>query len=34
MRNYRDLRVWERAHTLTLAVYKGMQCFPSEERLG
>jgi four helix bundle protein len=34
MRNYRDLKVWERAHTLTLAVYKGTQCFPSEERFG
>jgi four helix bundle protein len=34
MRNYRDLEVWERAHTLTLAIYKGTQCFPSEERFG
>ena len=32
MRNYRDLKVWERAHTLTLAVYKSTQCFPADER--
>ena len=34
MRNYRDLQVWQRAHTLTLAVYKDTQHFPSEERFG
>jgi four helix bundle protein len=34
MRNYRDLQVWEKAHTLTFAVYKGTQHFPSEERFG
>jgi four helix bundle protein len=34
MRNYKDLHVWEKAHTLTLTVYKGTQCFPSEERFG
>src|SRR5271170_7484957 len=34
MRNYRDLKVWERAHTLTLAVYKSTQGFPAEERFG
>src|SRR5579863_6454603 len=34
MRNFRDLKVWEKAHTLTLAVYKSTQCFPSEERFG
>jgi four helix bundle protein len=34
MRNYRDLRVWEEAHTLTLAVYKTTQTFPKEERFG
>lgn len=32
MRNYRDLQVWEKAHALTLAVYKHTQPFPSEER--
>jgi four helix bundle protein len=34
MRNYADLLVWEKAHALTLALYKSTQCFPSEERFG
>lgn len=34
MRNYKDLHVWEKAHTLTLAVYKDTQQFPTEERFG
>ena len=34
MRNYKDLHVWENAHTLTLAVYKTTRAFPSEERFG
>jgi four helix bundle protein len=34
MRNYKDLRVWEEAHTLTLAVYKMTRTFPKEERFG
>src|SRR5271170_838768 len=34
MRNYKDLLVWERAHCLTLAVYKRTATFPSEERFG
>jgi len=34
VRNYRDLQVWEKAHVLTLAVYKHTQHFPSEERFG
>ncbi len=34
MRNYKNLHVWEKAHTLTLAVYKDTQQFPSEERFG
>ena len=34
MRNYKDLHVWEKAHSLTLAVYKDTQHFPSEERYG
>jgi len=29
-----DLRVWEKAHALTLAVYGGTQDFPPEERFG
>jgi four helix bundle protein len=34
MRNYKDRQVWEKAHKLTLAVYKGTQDFPKEERFG
>jgi len=34
MRNYKDLQVWERAHRLTLAVYKITVVFPKEERYG
>ena len=34
MRNYEDLMVWQKAHNLTLAIYKSTQCFPSEERFG
>ena len=34
MRNYKDLRVWDEAHRLTLAVYKLTQTFPKEERFG
>jgi four helix bundle protein len=34
MRNYKDLVVWEKAHLLTLAVYKNTKAFPSEERFG
>ena len=34
MRNYKDLRVWEKAHKLTLAIYKETNAFPKEERFG
>jgi four helix bundle protein len=34
MRNYRDLQVWEKAHRLTLAIYRGTHDFPKEERFG
>ncbi len=34
MRNYEDLKVWQKAHDLTLVIYKATQCFPSEERFG
>jgi four helix bundle protein len=34
LRNYKDLRVWEEAHRLTLSVYKVTQAFPKEERFG
>ena len=34
MRNYKDLRVWEEAHRLTLTAYKTTQAFPKDERFG
>src|SRR5258706_12607521 len=34
MRNYKDLQVWEKAHKLTLAVYKITVVFPKDERYG
>jgi len=34
MRNYKDLRVWEEAHALTLSIYKVTQLFPKDERFG
>jgi four helix bundle protein len=34
MRNYKDLLVWEKAHCLTLDVYKITLSFPKEERYG
>ena len=34
MRNYEDLQVWQKAHALTLAIYRATQCFPIDERFG
>jgi len=34
MRNYTQLLVWQKAHTLTLAAYSRTRCFPVEERFG
>jgi four helix bundle protein len=34
MRNYKDLVVWEKAHRLTLVVYKSTRAFPNEEKFG
>jgi four helix bundle protein len=34
MRDFRELRVWEKGHRLTLAVYKTMATFPREELYG
>jgi len=34
MQNYKDLKVWEKAHMLTLSVYKETQQFPGEEKFG
>ncbi len=34
MRDYRELKVWEKAHHYTLEVYKATQHFPKEELYG
>ncbi len=34
MRNYRDLQVWSKAHSLTLELYRVSQKFPREELYG
>ncbi len=34
MRNFRELKVWEKAHQLTLSVYKATKIFPKEELYG
>jgi four helix bundle protein len=34
VRNYRDLLVWEKAHSLTLCIYRDTQAFPKDERFG
>jgi four helix bundle protein len=34
MKDFRQLKVWEKAHTLTLEIYKATVSFPSDERFG
>jgi four helix bundle protein len=34
MRNYEDLQVGQKAHKLTLEIYKNTRCFPNEEWFG
>jgi four helix bundle protein len=34
MQDFRQLKIWERAHQLTLAVYSNTASFPHEERYG
>lgn len=34
MRNFRELKVWEKAHHLTLGVYRASQSFPRDETYG
>ena len=34
MRDFRDLKVWEKAYGLTLAAYRATKEFPREERFG
>ncbi len=34
MRDFRELRVWEKAHAFTLKIYKLSASFPEQERFG
>ncbi len=34
MQNFRNLRVWQRAHELTLQVYRATDSFPTREQYG
>lgn len=34
MQDFRNLKVWEKAHALTLAVYRETRDFPTDERFG
>jgi len=34
MQNYKELKVWEKAHLLTLAIYEVTKIFPKEEIYG
>lgn len=34
MRNFRELKVWEKAHAFSLQLYEATMAFPSEERFG
>lgn len=34
MQDFKNLKVWQNAHQLTLDVYAATRCFPSEEKYG
>ncbi len=34
MRDFRELKVWQKAHEMTLELYRHTNSFPSEERFG
>ncbi|TWU60110.1 hypothetical protein Poly51_03840 [Rubripirellula tenax] len=34
MRNFRELKVWEKAHAFVLGVYRATRRFPDDERYG
>ena len=34
MKNFRDLKVWEKSHSLTLDLYSATRAFPPDERFG
>lgn len=31
MKNYRELKIWQRSHTLTLSLYRATKTFPKDE---
>jgi four helix bundle protein len=34
VKDFRDLKVWQKAHQLTLSIYQATSSFPSEEKYG
>ena len=34
MRDFRDIRAWEKGHALTLVIYQATQQFPDDEKFG
>jgi four helix bundle protein len=34
MKNYKELKVWQKSKTLTINVYKGTEAFPRAEQFG
>jgi four helix bundle protein len=34
MKDFRELKVWQKAHDLTLETYRATKAFPTEERFG
>lgn len=34
MRNHEELEVWQKAHTLTIKLYRATECFPRSEMFG
>lgn len=34
MKDFRELKVWEKAHDLTLNIYRATECLPKEELYG
>ncbi len=34
MQNFKELKVWEKSHQITLDIYKVSACFPKEETYG
>ena len=34
LRNFRELKVWQKAYRLCLEIYKATKCFPNDEKYG